>query len=152
MAAVALAFWSRSPNYAIAGLLVAMDWALSNYLTGLFGQKAVNYIAPMTFLFLVGFWYLRNNPVFNGRLIYSILYWLYWLYAAVYGWHLAMRFAFPNTWTASYHYALFAANGVFWLICLSLILFGLLKGVDNRIKGGLPTLLDRWIGKRKKKA
>ena len=128
--------------------MVAVDWFLSNYLVAQFGQRAVNYIAPMTFLFLVGFWYLKNNPIFNGRLIYSIMYWLYWLYAAVYGWHLAMRFAFPNEWPATYRYALFAANGVFWLICLALIAFGLLKGVDNRVKGGLVGLLERFGNRR----
>lgn len=112
----------------------------------------MTYIAPMTGVFLVIFWYLKNSSVLNGRMIYSILYWLYCLYMAIFGWHLAMRFAFPDTWAASYNYAMFAANGVFWLICLSLIGFGLLKGVDNRVKGGLPTLLDRWMSKRKKKA
>lgn len=129
-----------------------MDWALANYLVVTFGRSAVNYVAPMTFLFFVAFWYLKNHPVFNGRLIYSILYWLYMAYMAVYGWHLAMRFAFPNSWTAQYQYAIWGANIVFWLICLALILFGILKGIDNRVKGGLLGLLNRYKGNRKKKA
>ena len=129
--------------------MVAVDWLLSNYLFSQFGMAAVNYIAPMTFLFLAAFWYLKDHPIFNGRLIYSIMYWLYLLYAAVYGWHLVMRFALPQEWPATYHYALFAANGVFWLICLALIMFGLLKGLDNRIDGGLTGLLDRRFKRRK---
>ncbi len=143
-----LALWSRSKNYAVAGLIVILDWLLSNYLVAQFGARAVNYIAPMTFLFLGAFWYLKNHPIFNGRLIYSIMYWLYWLYAAVYVWHLTMRFVFPQAWPASYHYALFAANGVFWAICVALILFGFLKGIDNRVKGGLTGVLDRLLRRR----
>ena len=127
-----------------------MDWSLSNFLATRIGPTAVNYIAPMTFIFFLVFWYLKDHPVFNGRMIYSILFWLYLLYTVFFGWHFVMRFAFPDSWPASYHYAMFAANGVFWLICISLILFGLLKGVDNRVKGGLPALLDRWLGRKKK--
>lgn len=127
-----------------------MDWALSNYLITNFGRAGINYVAPMTFLFLIVFWRLRNSRVLNGRLIYSVLFWFYCLYMVVYGWHLLMRFFMPGEWPSTYHYAAFFANGVFWLICLSLMLFGFLKGVDNRVDGGLAALLNRWMRNSRK--
>ena len=127
---------------------MAIDWLLSNYLASRFGARAVNYIAPMTYLFFAAFWYLKNHPIFNGRLIYTIMFWLYGLYALFYGWHFIARFILPQETPATYGYALFAANGVYWVICITLIVFGLLKGIDNRVDGGLTGLLDKWFKRR----
>lgn len=140
---VAAAWWSKSPNLKIASGLVALDWLLSNLLTTWLGPAAVNWIAPMNILFAAAFWTLLRLKAFRGRIFYAPMALAYTAYVALNLWHLGGRVFYPETLTATYYFAYLTQNIIFILVTICLFTLSILKGISNRVDGGLLVFYDR---------